>query len=77
MSTYSTISDNYHQVNEAEELFSKEVLTVIDSELHVSFREDWIRFTNNLRLPKQKRERLLLEIVTVLKENGIVPEEEG
>jgi len=77
MSTYSTISDNYHQVNEAEELFSKEVLAVIDSELHVSFREDWIRFINNLRLPKQKRERLLLEIVTVLKENGIVPEEEG
>ena len=77
MSTYSTISDNYHQVNEAEELFSKEVLAVIDLQLHVSFREDWIRFSNNLRLPKQKRERLLLEIVTVLKENGIVPEEEG
>ena len=58
-------------------LFAKEVLDLLDEELHVRFREDWIRFINNLRLPKQKRERLLLEIVTVLKENGIVPEEKG
>ena len=52
-------------------LFAKEVIDLLDEQLHVKFREDWIRFLNNLRLPKNRKNRLLEEIYELLKENGI------
>jgi|TARA_R110000824_G_scaffold1679_3_gene8355 DNA-directed RNA polymerase specialized sigma24 family protein len=50
---------------------SKELVELVDSELHVSFREDWIRFINNLKLSKTKKDRLVEEIKNVLEENNI------
>ena len=50
---------------------SKELVQLVDSELHVSFREDWIRFINNLKLSKTKKDRLVEEIKNVLEENNI------
>ena len=52
-------------------LFAKEVSELLDEELHVRFREDWIRLLNNLRLNKIRKDRILEEIKSILKENGI------
>tara|TARA_R110000796_G_scaffold128353_2_gene244029 strand:+ start:242 stop:838 length:597 start_codon:yes stop_codon:yes gene_type:complete len=52
-------------------LFAKEVVELLDAELHVRFREDWIRLLNNLRLNKIRKDRILEEIKSILKENGI------
>ena len=52
-------------------LFAKEVLDLLDEELHVRFREDWIRFINNLKLSKNRKDRLLEEIGKTLEEHGI------
>ena len=52
-------------------LFAKEVLDLLDEELHVRFREDWIRFINNLKLGKNRREKLLAAIMEILKEHNI------
>jgi hypothetical protein len=58
-------------------LFTRDIINLIDQELHVYFREDWIRFINNLRLPKVRKDRLLEELFVILKENGIEPTQEG
>ena len=50
---------------------SKELVQLVDSELHVSLREDWIRLINNLKLSKVKKDRLIEEINKVLEENNI------
>lgn len=50
---------------------SNEIIQLVDSELHVSLREDWIRFVNNLKLSKVKKDRLIEEINKVLEENNI------
>ena len=50
---------------------SKEIIQLLDSELHVSFREEWIRFLNNLKLSKVKKDRLLEEIYKILEEHNI------
>ena len=57
-------------------LFAKEVVELLDAELHVRFREDWIRLLNNLRLNKIRKDRILEEIKSILKENGIDPSEQ-
>jgi hypothetical protein len=76
MSSYSTIYEKEEESSALDDLFTREIINLLDDELHVQFREDWIRFTNNLKLPKIRRERLLEEIVIVLKENGIDPSEQ-
>ncbi len=76
MSSYSTIYEKEEESSALDDLFTREIINLLDDELHVQFREDWIRFTNNLKLPKIRRERLLGEIVIVLKENGIDPSEQ-
>ena len=76
MSSYSTIYEKEEETSALDELFTRDVVNLIDQELHVQFREEWIRFINNLRLPKAKKDRLIEEIVVVLKENGIDPAQE-
>ena len=76
MSSYSTIYEKEEESSALDDLFTRDIINLLDEELHVQFREDWIRFTNNLKLPKIRRERLLEEIVIVLKENGIDPSEQ-
>ena len=70
-----SVSVDFDQKEEDNTILStiqtKEILQLLDCELHVSFREDWIRFTNNLKLSKIKRDKLLEEIHRVLQENNI------
>ena len=46
-------------------------MELIDVQLHVSYREDWIRFINNLKLGKNRKKILMAAILDVLKENNI------
>jgi hypothetical protein len=52
-------------------LFTREIMELIDVELHVSYREDWIRFINNLKLGKNRKKILIAAIFDVLKEHNI------
>jgi hypothetical protein len=54
-----------------DQVFSKEIYDLVDSKIPVSFREDWIRFTNKIKISKNKREQLLGKISEILKDNGI------
>ena len=77
MSSYSTVYEKEQESSALDDLFTRDIINLIDQELHVYFREDWIRFINNLRLPKVRKDRLLEEIFVILKENGIEPTQEG
>jgi hypothetical protein len=52
-------------------LFAKEVVELLDKELHVRFREDWIRLLNSLKLSKVRKDKVLEEISIILRENNI------
>ena len=54
-----------------EMLDKKQMFNLIDKSIPVHYREDWIRFINNLKLSKAKRESLVSIIVGILKENKI------
>jgi len=54
-------------------IFSKEIYGIVNKNMPVALREDWIRFTNKLKISKQKREALTEIIIEILKENGIQP----
>jgi len=56
-----------------DDILSRELYQLIDTHLPLMLREDWIRFTNKLKLPKQKREALLEVIKEILTANGINP----
>ena len=60
-----------HETASLSTLFAKEVMELLDKELHVRFREDWIRLLNSLKLNKARKDKLLEEIESVLKENNI------
>jgi hypothetical protein len=50
---------------------TKELMDILDQDLHVSFREDWIRLLNDLKLPKTRKDLLFEAILEILKEKGI------
>jgi hypothetical protein len=58
-----------------DQIFSREIYALVERNIPVTMREDWIRFTNKLKLPKNKREALLSFIIQILKEHGINPNE--
>lgn len=51
-------------------LLAREVIELLDENLHVKFREDWIRLLNGLKIPKSRKDIILLEISNILKENN-------
>jgi len=55
-------------------IFSKDIYNLINLNIPISMREDWIRFANRLKLSKQKREQMTEVILNILKENGIEPQ---
>jgi len=56
-----------------DEVLSKELFNLIDNNIPITMREDWIRFSNKLKLPKQKRENILAKIIEILADYGIEP----
>jgi hypothetical protein len=49
----------------------KYIFNLIDKEIPVQDREDWIRLINDLKLPKVRKEMMIELILNILKENNI------
>ena len=63
--------------NSVEEIIDrKHIYELVDSSLPVQYREDWIRLTNNLKLPKARKEIIVEVVLNILKENNINHEQE-
>ena len=63
--------------NSVEEIFDRKyIYELVDSALPVQYREDWIRLTNNLKLPKARKEIIVEVVLNILKENNINHEQE-
>ena len=54
-----------------ENLFADEIYKLIDKNIPISQRPEWIKFANKIKIPKAKREKLMESIIQILKENGI------
>ena len=61
--------------NMADLIDQKHIFNLIDKSIPVKYREDWLRFTNNLKLPKVRKEAITELVVQILKDNDINPEE--
>ena len=48
----------------------KHIFNLIDQNLPVSYREDWLRLINNLKLPKVRKEQTIEVIKNILKEHN-------
>ena len=60
------------QTDAIEEAIDKKyIFNMVDQSLPVHYREDWIRFINNLKISKFKKEALIEAIAEILKENNI------
>ena len=57
-----------------ESVDKKHIFSLIDNNLPVQYREDWIRLTNDLKLSKSRKETIVQVVLSILKENGIDPE---
>ena len=65
------------ETNSVEEIIDRtHIYELVDSALPVQYREDWIRFTNNLKLPKARKEVIVEAVLKILKENDINHERE-
>ena len=49
----------------------QEIFNLIDKEIPVQHREDWIRLINNLKLPKVRKQVIIDLVLTILKENNL------
>ena len=74
MSSYTVLFDKPAEADVAEAVFSKEMFKLLDTQMHVPVREDWIRFINDLKITKVRRQKILDEISNILRENNIDPE---
>lgn len=59
--------------NVGEYLDNTNLFNLIDQAIPVLYREDWIRFTHNLRLPKARRQQIVEIVLDILKEEDIDP----
>jgi len=67
----TTQIDVEYDQNLEDNVFSKEIYQLVNRNIPISLREDWIRFTNKLKISKTKREQIIELILEILKENGI------
>lgn len=74
MSSYTVLFDKPAEADVADAVFSKEMFNLLDTHMPVPEREDWIRFVNNLKITKVRRQKILDEISNILRENNIDPE---
>ena len=74
MSSYSVIFEQPQDVDASEIVFKRDIFTLLDKEIPVFLREDWIRLTNNLKISKIRRQKILDLVRDILKENDIDPE---
>ena len=51
--------------------FTNEIFKLVEKNIPVSMREDWLRFIHKTKLQKNKREALLQYIMNILADNGI------
>ena len=59
------------QANHMDEfLDQKHIFNMIDQAIPIPYREDWIRFIHNLKLPKARRQKLIDVIRLILKEKN-------
>ena len=59
----------------ADALDKKHIFNLVDKSIPVLQREDWIRFVNNLKLPKIRKDAIAQQVIEILEENGIDTEE--
>ncbi len=57
--------------SQSDQVDYKEILDLIDKNIPLSMREDWIRYSHKLKLSKTKRTNLTNLIIIILKEYGI------
>jgi hypothetical protein len=74
MHTAKLDMDIRHTAKFEEAFADRQIFDLIDQEIPVFQREDWIRFLNNLKLPKARREKIRQTIRDILEEKGIEPE---
>ena len=65
----------YSENDIIKQLDEKHLFETVDYNMPVELREYWIRFIHNLKLNKQKKEQVLLEITLILKEHNLDPQE--
>lgn len=70
--------DMSHEYDDAADLIDKKtIFDMVDQNIPVELRENWIRFINNLKLNKNKREQIKLEIQLIIQEQMNVNTQEG
>jgi hypothetical protein len=56
--------------NSVENTFDRsDIFNLVDSTIPVQYREDWIRLTNDLKLPKARKEIVVAVVLEILKEH--------
>jgi hypothetical protein len=74
MSSYTVIFDQPQDIDASDIVFKRDLFDLLDRQMPVYLREDWIRLTNNLKISKIRRQKILDKIEEILKENDIDPE---
>ena len=74
MSSYSVIFEQPQDIDASDIVFKRDLFDLLDRQMPVHLREDWIRLTNNLKISKIRRQKILDKIGEILKENDIDPE---
>ena len=74
MSSFSTIYEPENPDKQASMFADKELLSLVDVNIPIELREDWIRLTNSLRLPKVRRLALIEVIYEIFDKHNIDPE---
>ena len=72
MTTYEYLDINSSEfLNHEDHIFKNHTYKIIDDNIPIHMREDWIRFINKAKLNKSKKESLIQQIILIIKENNI------
>lgn len=75
MSAVEYNDESYSDEDVVSKLHKQQIFEKVDYYMPVELREYWIRFLHGLKLNKNKRDQLLLEITLILKEHNLDSQE--
>ena len=55
----------------SDEIDTKNILELIDSKMPLSFRADWVKMKNDIKIPRIRKQNLLDKINSILREANI------
>lgn len=68
---YNEFADSRSAPDDSQSAYSKEIFSIIDADIPVELRKDWLMLVNGVRLPKTRKDKVVEKMQQILFDRGV------